>query len=93
MSPSGTTGIGRLTLPQGSAYVQTNLNGGIVRRWDNGCARVDDMECLAEFQNPFCEVYGKVWHELERKAYAFADDWNSGGPRRERVLRREGKAR
>ena len=87
MSTSSITGIGRLTLPQDSAWVQCLTDGCIVRRWDNGCTHVDKMEVLAMFTSQLCDVYDKVWHELERKAYAFADDWNSDGPRKERARR------
>lgn len=70
---------GDMTLPQGSAYVQCLTDECIVRRWDNGCESVSQMEILAMFD--------AAWHEQERKAYAFARDWNSNGPRKERARR------
>ena len=76
-----------MTLPQGSAYVQCLTDGCIVRHWDNGCESVSQMEVLAMFLDHFCNFYDAAWHEQERKAYAFARDWNGIGPRKERARR------
>ena len=83
-----------MSVPEGAAYVLCHAAGATVVKWCEARGRIADMDVLKDFLSahlgprldartflltPFVE-------DVQIRAYRWADDYNSTGPRRERAL-------